>query len=126
MRARSRWKRMNAARQRRARQGEADAERLLQREGYTIEEVQPGCPWCVAIDGEEFEVTVRADFLVSQGGYRYVAEVKTGEKAPDPAYPPTRRQLLEYALAYDADGVLLVDVEAGEILDVEFPDLDSR
>ena len=125
MRARSRWRRMSAARQRRAQQGEADAERLLERTGYTIDEVQPDRPWSVLVDGEEIEVFVRADFLVSQDGYRYVAEVKTGDKAPDPTYPPTRRQLLEYSLAYDVDGVLLIDMEEEEILEIEFPELDD-
>jgi hypothetical protein len=32
----------------------------------------------------------------------------------------TRRQLLEYRLAFDVDGVLLVDVETGEVSEVEF------
>ena len=38
----------------------------------------------------------------------------------------TRRQLLEYALAYDVDGVLLVDMTAGRLHQVEFPTLDRR
>ena len=35
--------------------------------------------------------------LVERRGRRFVAEVKTGERAPDPLARPTRRQLLEYA-----------------------------
>jgi hypothetical protein len=32
----------------------------------------------------------------------------------------TRRQLLEYACAFDAHGVLLVDVEAGRVEEIAF------
>ncbi len=49
-----------------------------------------------------------------------VAEVKTGERAPSLTTAATRRQLLEYAVAYGADGVLLVDPEAGAIREVDF------
>jgi len=125
MRARGRWRRLSSARQRRAQRGEADAERLLLRNGYTVDQIQPESPWQVSVDGELIEVTVRADFLVSQDGCRFVAEVKTGDRAPDPTYPPTRRQLLEYRLAYDVDGVLLVDVEEERIMEVEFPALED-
>ena len=67
------------------------------------------------------KVELRADLLVERDGMRFIAEVKTGERAPDPSFPPTRRQLLEYRLAFDPYGVLLVDVEAGEIFEVDFP-----
>lgn len=57
---------------------------------------------------------------MSRKGRRYVAEVKTGERAPDPCHPPTRRQLLEYAMVFEANEVLLVDVPAGEIRTISF------
>jgi hypothetical protein len=52
---------------------------------------------------------------------RYIAEVKTGRAAVRLDTAATRRQLLEYRVAFDVDGVLLVDAEAGEIRLVEFP-----
>ena len=62
----------------------------------------------------------RADLLVearSRSGFlrgqRFVAEVKTGERAIDPTHPATRRQLMEYLHVFEVDGVLLVDREAG-------------
>ena len=121
--ARTRARRANHRRQRRARQGEERAQRLLRRAGFRIDARQASETWWMLVDGRDVEVQVRADYLVSRFRRTYVAEVKTGELAPDPAYPPTRRQLLEYSLAFDVDGVLLVDVEAGEILEVGFPEV---
>lgn len=51
--------------------------------------------------------------------WRFIAEVKTGRIAPSLAYGATRRQLLEYAAAFDVDGVLLVDADRGTITHVE-------
>lgn len=107
------------ARNQRAQRGESAAEQLLQDEGYTVIERQVRGAWTLWVNGEPLEVEVRADLLVERDGERFIAEVKTGELAPDPSYPPTRRQLLEYSVAFDVDGLLLVDMEAGEILEIE-------
>ena len=68
-----------------------------------------------------YSETLRADYLVGHGALVFVAEVKTGLKAPRVETPGTRRQLLEYRIAFDVDGVLLVDVDAGRIQAVTFP-----
>jgi hypothetical protein len=104
----------------RASAGEALAEKLLVRAGYRIEARQATERWSVRVDGEAHEVTLRADFVVARRGRRYVAEVKTGQTAPDVAAPATRRQLLEYRCAFAVDGVLLVDAEARRIHAVDF------
>lgn len=108
-------------RSRRAASGEVRAETLLERLGYSIEGRQVPCSWTIWVDGEESAFPMRADLLVARGDRRYVAEVKTGNKAPKLSTAATRRQLLEYRLAYDVDGVLLVDAERDRVLDVEFP-----
>jgi hypothetical protein len=100
--------------------GETAAEPLLRELGYDIEARQSTGGWTVFVDGEERPITVRADYLVARGKRRLVADVKTGELAPRIESAATRRQLLEYRLAFDVDGVLLVDVEAGEAKEVEF------
>lgn len=120
--SRGRARRANRKRQRRARRGEERARRVLRRAGFRVEESQPRESWWMIVDGRDVEVHVRADYLVSRFRRTYVAEVKTGDLAPDPTYPPTRRQLLEYSLAFDVDGILLVDVEEGEVLEVGFPE----
>ena len=64
---------------------------------------------------------MRADYLVELRGELLVAEVKTGEEAPQLSSAATRRQLLEYRVAFAVDGVLLVCPERGAIHRVDFP-----
>jgi hypothetical protein len=104
----------------RATAGEAAAEKLLAKAGFTVEARQATQRWAVHVDGEPHEVTLRADFLVRRRGRRYVAEVKTGEAAPAITAPATRRQLLEYRCAFGVDGVLLVDAEARRVHAIDF------
>lgn len=115
------WRRWQARRrQARAMRGERQAERLLDRLGYTICDRQVPTSFAVTCDGEVHEVPLRADLLVERDGKRYVAEVKTGRVAPRLATATTRRQLLEYRVAYDVDGILLVDAEDGRVMHVDF------
>lgn len=117
------WARSRVARRRAARalRGERRAAGLLSRHGYRLRDAQLAITYSPALGGRGFPVALRADYLVSRGGRRYVAEVKTGERAPSLSHAPTRRQLLEYSVAFDVDGVLLVDVEAGSVEEVVFP-----
>lgn len=103
-----------------AQDGEAEAERILSRAGYRVVERQARAVWSMRVDGEEVDVEVRADLIVRRRDRLFVAEVKTGERAPDPTHPPTRRQLLEYSLVFGADAVLLVDVPARAVRSVSF------
>lgn len=118
-----RWRRRWRARRRSrtATQGEKDAERLVERAGFEILERQARTTWHVSLDGEPLEFELRADLLLRRGSKRYVADVKTGSQAPKLTTAATRRQLLEYRCAYDADGVLLVDMTTGSIHAVDFP-----
>lgn len=110
---------------RRAGQGEQRAARLLERFGYHIECWQPVEPWPVLVAGERLTILLRADFLVRHGGELFVAEVKTGDLVASVRHGPTRRQLLEYQLAYAAAGVVLVDVLGAAVLSVRFPALEG-
>ncbi|MCB9593137.1 MAG: hypothetical protein H6719_10425 [Sandaracinaceae bacterium] len=110
-----------ARRLERAKRGEHEAEALLAREGYRVLGRQVRAAVTYLVDGAAREAHVVADLLVSRGGRRYVAEVKTGDRATDPLCRPTRRQLLEYAQAFDVSGLLLVDPEAGRVLAVGVP-----
>lgn len=104
----------------RAAAGELRAEKLLKKAGYRVDARQVTRRWAVLVDGEPHEVTLRADFVVARGRRRFVAEVKTGDDAPEIAAPATRRQLLEYRCAFAVDGVLLVDAEARRVHAVDF------
>ena len=109
------------ARSRRAVRGERDAEKLLRRMGYRILARQVEERWAPTLDGDPSEIALRADLLVGREGRRFVAEVKTGEVAPSIQSAATRRQLLEYRMAFDVDGVLLVLPERGAVHAVDFP-----
>ncbi len=103
------------ARSARASDGERTAVSLLERAGYEVLEHQVAGSWTVRADGEPITFGLRADYLVSRDGRRYIAEVKTGRLAPRLSHGPTRRQLLEYTAAFDVEGVILVDAD-GETL----------
>ena len=104
----------------RALEGEAGAEALLAAHGYRILGRQVAFTGTVWVDGAPVDFGIRVDLLLERDGVPYVAEVKTGELAPDPRHGPTRRQLREYADLLPDHGVLLVDAEAGSIQEIEF------
>jgi hypothetical protein len=121
------WRGSRRARVRAARagEGESDAVGLLEAAGYRIVAKQARAWWTPTIDGEPHETELRADYLVEAEGALFVAEVKTGDAAPDLSTAATRRQLLEYEVAFSvalgATGVLLVIPERGTIHRVQFP-----
>ena len=121
-RALVRWReaRKRRRRSRWAARAEVDAAGVLRRHGYKVLAAQVEHAWMIAIDGEDHEVEMRADYLVARKGKRYIAEVKTGQVAPNLTCAPTRRQLLEYAMAYPVDGVLLLDMETEMLHEVCF------
>ena len=104
----------------RAGAGEDAAIALLEDAGFTIIERQARVIWAPLVDGEPIALELRADYLVEQYGQLLVAEVKTGDDAPNLETAATRRQLLEYHVAFAADGVLLVSPERGTIQRVRF------
>ncbi len=100
---------------------EHDAEALLQNAGYHIVARQVRHIYTPTVDDEPHAIEVRADYLVEANGERLVAEVKTGDTAPSLDVAATRRQLLEYRVAFAADAVLLVCPERGAIHRIDFP-----
>ena len=123
--ASSRTSRGNRARGRKARQAENEAERLLEQQGYRIVDRQVTMDWPMEVDGQAVDARLRLDLLVERKGKHYAAEVKSGSVARV-THPDTRRQLLEYLLACEVDGVLLVDMEQHAIREVDFPLLWKR
>jgi hypothetical protein len=113
-------------RMRRARQAEQQAPRWLTRHGYTVTAVQLAREYTLTLDAEDVAIQVRADYLVERKGRTYVAEVKSGQAAPSIQTQATRRQLLEYRMAFDVDGVLLVDAETQRVHVVGFPRVSAK
>ncbi len=110
----------------RSRRLEAEAAGLLERAGYDVLATQVTAACVVSRGGTPVDADIRADYLVARRGRVYIAEAKSGPRATDLRDRGTRRQLLEYAVTYDVDGVLLVDTEAGEVVEVGFPALGRR
>jgi hypothetical protein len=104
-----------------ARSVERQAGGLLEKLGYRVLDRQIETSYAVLVDGRPTEVALRADYLVSRGRRQFVAEVKSGDVAPRLDSAATRRQLLEYLVAFQVDGVLLVDGEQREVHEVTFP-----
>jgi hypothetical protein len=104
----------------RAQRAERDAAGLLEASGFAVLARQQRQRWALEVDGRVLEFTLIADYLVERGGRRWVAEVKTGERALDLRHGPTRRQLLEYQQAFGVAGVLLVDAEGRNLQRVSF------
>lgn len=121
-----RWarRRRTSLRMVRAVRGEARAPALLEERGFTVIGAQVVVEHAVRIDDRVVVVPLRADYLAARDGARYVVEVKTGALAPRIETSATRRQILEYRVAFDVDGVVLVDAEAGRVHEVTFPRLD--
>ena len=116
------WRSRRARRRaRRALAAETAAERLLARHGYVVVERQARLVWAPLLDGVPVPTALRADLIVERGGEVLAAEVKTGAEAPRLETAATRRQLLEYRVAFAVDGVLLVEPDAGRVRRVDFP-----
>ncbi|MBP9086783.1 MAG: hypothetical protein KBG15_11730 [Kofleriaceae bacterium] len=107
----------------RAQSGESSSEGQLHSAGFEILQRQAHAIWAPRINGVAEPFELRADFLVQDIETQeiLVAEVKTGELAPELSTAATRRQLLEYQLAFGVAAVLLVWPERQQILRIEFP-----
>lgn len=105
---------------RRAVRGEVRGAELLARAGYAVVGRQVAHEVTVEVDGERYAARLRCDYLVERDGRSWVAEIKTGAEAPSLTNPATRRQLLEYQVAYRVAGVVLVDATAGTVHAVRF------
>lgn len=103
---------------------EARAPAALAKRGYRVIERHPSLSIEWWVDGESRTIELAPDLLVARRGRRFLVEVKTGGSAR-PESRDTRRQLLEYAVCFRADGVLLYDADRDTLRRVEF-DLPGR
>jgi len=115
----ARWERRR--RWSRGRIAESIAPGVLEQFGYEVLAAQAPGKYTLTVDGQAMNVALRADFIVARRGFQYVAEVKSGRSAPQLSTATTRRQLLEYLIAFPVDGILLVDAESRTIHEVKFP-----
>lgn len=94
---------------------------LLARRGFHVLGTEVVREGVVEVDGGAQAFVVRVDALVERRGRVWVAEAKGGLLSATIRHRGTRRQLLEYAHVFGADGVLLVDGRRGHVRVVRFP-----
>jgi hypothetical protein len=117
---RAAWRRgRDRARLRRGHAGERRGRALLEAAGWRVLAAHPPGEIVVAVDGARRAQPLAADYLCERRGRVLPAEVKTGGAA-DLATSATRRQLLEYAVAYRAGATLFVDADRGTVAEVTF------
>ncbi|MEL6183913.1 MAG: hypothetical protein AAFU79_04745 [Myxococcota bacterium] len=123
-----RWRDRLRRRQRahRALGGEAAAETLARQHGWRVLGRQVERSYTLVVDGAPRTFKVRVDLLLSRGGRRAVGETKTGARVARLEHGPTRRQLIEYGLVFEAEEVVLIDVERRKLTSVEVPRLPAR
>lgn len=103
-----------------SRQAEKEAENFLKKKGYTIVDIQKSKSILIAIGDKIHRYLIRIDYLVRKKGKIYVVEVKSGEKNPYITNRETRRQMLEYYLAYQPNGIILLNMKNKSISEVKF------
>ena len=104
---------------RRGKKAEKKAIKLLNRNGYKIEDYQPIAKGHVFQDNEKVYFNIRADLIVSKDKKIFIAEVKAGTSASIKEIN-TRRQLLEYSKVFDNKNLILIDTEKNNIKKIEF------
>lgn len=104
----------------RAKKSEIKAVDLLKRHGFEIIDIQKTENYELVVDNKVYTATVKADMIARRNNKIYVIEVKSGKKAPSLKNIATRRQLLEYYLVYQPDGLILVDMEKKKIRNIDF------
>ncbi len=102
--------------------GEEAGVLVLEDAGYEVLETQVRAAATVAVDGDAEVYDLWIDAIAVRRGRRYVVEFKTGGVASI-AVASTRRQLLEYALAFPDHDLLLVDASQGTVYEIAFPKL---
>lgn len=100
-------------------EAERRAIRFLQQRGYRIIDSQLQKRFSVEVNGEKQMMTVRADYLVKKHGRLYIVEVKSGKQG-DVALTHVRRQLMEYNLVYQPDGIILLDMAHRHLQEIRF------
>jgi Holliday junction resolvase len=116
------WLRAKRLRKRfsKSRQAEKEAEKILKKNGYAVIDAQKSKPLLITIGDKIHRYLVRIDYLARKRGKVYVVEVKSGEKIPYITNRETRRQMLEYYLAYQPCGILLLNMKNKSISEVKF------
>jgi len=103
-----------------SKRAEKKVERWLKRNGFQILEKQQSRPLIIQTGKTHHRYLIRTDFLVKKRGRKYIVEVKSGKKNSYITNRDTRRQLLEYFVAYQSYGIILFDMENKKFSEIKF------
>ncbi|KKM11765.1 hypothetical protein SY88_07045 [Clostridiales bacterium PH28_bin88] len=94
----------------------------LHDEGYHLMDIHRRVPVTTILDGRWYTHTLQADLVVRRERRTMVVKVRRGGKQAQGKRRDgeSRRQLLEYYLAYRPDGLMLVDISGDRIRQVSF------
>lgn len=98
------------------REGAAD---LLRQQGYAIVDARPEVELAIRVDGRARTRRVRADLLATRGRRRYAVRIRGHGGSGRVDDRATRARLLDYALAFRVDGLLVVDPERQRVRTLE-------
>lgn len=98
---------------------EEEASGILKKLGFKILDSQKKRTLLTYIDGKSHVGYAQADFIIKKDKKTYAVLVKSGLLA-DPTEPSIRRQLLEYERIFKTDGLLLLDLNKGELHEIRF------
>lgn len=99
---------------------EKDAEAILRKAGFSILGKHQKETIITNIDGKDHFGYVEADYTVKKDRRSYAVVVHSGEGSADPNEPNFRRVLLEHNRAFSGDGILVLDLNKGELHEVYF------
>lgn len=99
---------------------EQQAVKFLVSKGFRILGEQVEYKHTYFVNGLETSSKINIDYLVEKNTKVFVVEVKSGTSAISIRNRSTRRQLLEYAVSIDCDGVYLLDMENKDLQLIEF------
>ncbi|MGK0446412.1 MAG: hypothetical protein ACJA2M_000180 [Polaribacter sp.] len=99
---------------------ETAAEDFLRKKGFNILSSQEIYFHNYVVNGHKKQNKLIVDYIAEKSGKKYIIEVKSGKKAISLDDKNSRRQLLEYDLVIENDGVILLDMENENLQFVNF------
>lgn len=119
----------NRARKKRFERGiklETEAEYFLKEKGFNIIGNQEINYHNYKVNGQNRRNKLIVDYVAEKAGKKYIVEVKSGKEAISLNNKNSRRQLIEYDLVIENDGLILLDMENKDLQFVQFQSKEER
>jgi hypothetical protein len=93
---------------------------ILEEAGYQILKIKPAVLVRMTIDGKLHTFELKGDYLVSQGGRRYLVQMRKDGKPLHLQSKMWRNSLLRDVQAFGTAGIIMLDTEKETLHDVRF------